>query len=407
MRICTVFFTLLLFGLPVFSQQVLISFGELNRFAIMRSPEIRIIEENYNLNKIESKMDLQLSNPEINYSQEYVKSLSAKQQDDFLILNKQLELPWIYLLRRQSWNFMLKVFEYQKEEKIRNFIGEIKTGYIQIKILEEQVEHLKLLKQIITEMTETVQSQRKEGAISGVNQQLIQMALFNLSSSLLKVEQKKLSLEMEWKSRLGIEETQKIELISEIYFKPIVIDSVEYYKIKLANIPGFQRREKMVEALKRQIYMERLSIISNLNLFYGYKQTFPDFKGYTFGLSLAVPIFNRNQLQVQKNQSELNLTKSELAFYSLQVERQIKTKLKTIQDYLLLLENISPQFNSIQDLIEKTIFSYKEGWISLNEALNGIQIYSETIQQYYDRLADYYQNIFELEVIMDKQFVTF
>ena len=188
-KLFTCFGLLFTFISPVFSQDgiVAISFDELDEFAIRNSPEVKVIEQTYNLDVTEGKIDLQWSNPVINYSQEFVEDDSSEQREHFLTLSKQFEMPWVYSLRRQSWDFQLEAAGYQKEQKLKNFISEIKAGYVEIKLIEEQTERLKGLSKVISDTAEVAKSQLEEGAISGIEQNLIQLSLSNLDSRLLRL----------------------------------------------------------------------------------------------------------------------------------------------------------------------------------------------------------------------------
>ncbi len=401
-----VFFT---FISPVFSQDriVAISFGELDEFAARNSPEVKVIEQTYNLDVTEGKIDLQWSNPVINYSQEFVEDSSSEQREHFLTLSKQFEMPWVYSLRRQSWDFQLKAASYQKEQKLKNFISEIKSGYVEIKLMEEQAERLKGLSKVITDTAEVAKSQLEEGAISGIEQNLIQLTLSNLDSRLLRLEQERRSLVSEWKIRIGVEETDDVLLLTEVGFKPVPIQSADAYVSMIPSTPGFLQRERRIDAAEKRVNMERSSLFPHFNLFGGYKRVDPDFNGFIVGVSLPLPLLNFNKPQVEKQQSELILSKNDLFYYNSRLQNQIKTGLMTIEGYSASLKKTTPQFHSTQDLIDKTVFSYKEGQISLTDLLNSIQIYSESVEQYYEQLTNYYRSIFQLEAMIDEQLVTF
>jgi outer membrane protein TolC len=394
---------------PVFSQDgnVFISFDQLSEFAIKHSPEAKVMEQTYNLNVTEGQLDLQWSNPLIGYSQEFVKDQSREEREQYLIVSKQFEMPWVYSLRRKSWEFESEAAEYKKEQKLKDFIGEVKTGYADIKLMEEQVEGLNHVKKLITNVSEIAKNQLEEGAISGVEHHFIQMALFNVNSRLLQLEQKKHLLEGEWKAKIGVDETDAVYITTKIDFKPVVVKSTDYYLSLIPTTLGFQQRDKMKEAIQKRIKLERMRVFPYFDLFAGYKRINPDLNGYVVGIALPLPILNTNKPQIRKQKIERDLIESDLVSYRLQLQQQIKTKLNAIQEYLGSLEEITPQLASVKERIGRIFFSYKEGQISLVEALNATQIYSESIEQYYEQLRNYYRNIFQLEAMINRQLVTF
>ena len=56
-------------------------------------------------------------------------------------------------------------------------------------------------------------------------------------------------------------------------------------------------------------------------------------------------------------------------------------------------------FNDAPDMIASALVSYQEGWMSLMELQNAIQIHDNGIQQYFSQLTDYYRSLFELEAL--------
>jgi len=70
-------------------------------------------------------------------------------------------------------------------------------------------------------------------------------------------------------------------------------------------------------------------------------------------------------------------------------------------------QNLPENLNNDSTTISSLISAYEEGWMSLTEMLNAIQIHSNGKQQYYEQLILYYKNIFQLEAITGESLVTF
>ena len=50
-------------------------------------------------------------------------------------------------------------------------------------------------------------------------------------------------------------------------------------------------------------------------------------------------------------------------------------------------------------------FSFQEGWSDIGDVMDGIQVYSENLDQYYENLVEYYQSVFQLEALLARDFV--
>lgn len=391
----------------VFAQDstVEISFGDLSEFAAENSPVVRVINDDYSNEITNKEIDLQFTNPVISYSQEYVENDSEEEREQYLILEKQFEMPWVYSLRRKSWNHQVESAEYKKEQSIRDFMAGIKADYVDIRLREDKIVHLRELRRIITNVADIAQSQREEGAISGVEGNLIRLALSNLESRIMQASLEKRDITSKWKTKIGADTVDNVHLSSKIDFRPVNIEPVDAYLSMVPDTSGFRQRERKIEAAQKRVGMQKSSIVPHFSLFGGYKTINPDYNGYVFGLSLPIPILNLNTPQIKKEYVELNLAENELYSYKLGTGHEIQTKLRTISDYKESLAELTPQFSSTESLIDNTVFSYKEGQISITDLLNAIQIYAESIDQYYEQLAIYYRNIFELEAMINKEIV--
>lgn len=380
-----------------------ISFKDLPEFVTENSPVVRVINDDYSNEIADRDIDLQFTNPVISYSQEYVENESEEEREQYLILEKQFEMPWVYSLRRKSWNHQVESADYKRDQSIRNFIADIKADYVDIGLRENKIVRLRELQRIISDVSEIAQGQREEGAISGVEGNLIRLALSNLESRILQASLEKRDISSKWKTKIGADTVDKVHLSTKIDYKPVNIESVDAYLSMIQDTSGFRQRERKIDAAQKRVSMQKTSIIPNFSLFGGYKTITPDYNGYVFGLSLPIPILNINTPQIKKEYIELNLAENELYSYKLGAGHEIQTKLATISEYNESLAELSPQFSSTQSLIDDTVFSYKEGQISITDLLNAIQIYAESIDQYYEQLAIYYRNIFELEAIINKE----
>jgi hypothetical protein len=397
------------FVVPLFSQSntIDISFDEIKEFINTHSPIIKLIEQAYDLKESERRLNLTWTNPSIDYSQEVIRNKGFDDKEHFLVLSKQFEMPWLHFARRKSWHYFMESANYQKKDNYNNFVSNIKSGYIEIKLIEEQINRLKRFNQVIDDIAKIAQHQMEEGAISGINHQLIQMTQFNIDAKLIELAKSKHSIENLWKAKIGIDESDDINLSTTIDFKSIAIKSSDYYQALAPATFGIVQRERMKTALQKQIRVQKQSWLPNLTLFGGYKKVEPDFNGYTFGLSLPVPILNINRHQIKKSQVEMGLFENELLLYRLELKSKIDSRLKIINNYLNSLQKNSSRFKTIEQVVENITFSYQQRSVSLTDVLTYAQIYSEGIQNYYVQLTDYYRSIFELEALIGEKLITF
>ena len=387
---------------PGFTQTdiVTIPFEQLRDFVRQQSPEMKLVIGQYDLTKIERKIDLQWSNPEIAFEHEKVKSDWDEEKEYAVTLEKSFSMPWVKALHRSSWNEQLKAAELKKESEFLQVLATIKSGYVRIKLYESQTQRLKNFERVVETASGIARDRLAEGAISGLEQQLIHMSMFNLKSHILKIGQDRRELLSEWKTSLGIEEGQGIQLVTPFEFKPFNTGKVDDYIAMFTTSIEYKRREYLQKAMKKRIQMAQASLLSEMRVFGGYKQVNTDYKGFVLGLSLPLPLLNKNGSQIQKEQIELTLLNAESDIYKKRVLGLLDAKLQTIEEYTSFFAENEQQLKAVDTVVENLTFSYREGWITLGDLLDGIQIYSESIESYYEQLSNYYSTIFQLEVLV-------
>ena len=397
----------ILFGLLItssaFSQNetVTLTFDELIEFATRHSPSVQIIERTYSLTNTDQKIDLQWANPNISYSQEFVAEL-----EHYITLDKQIEVPWVYSERRRGWDAQLESAGYEKEAQIRRFISDLKSGYIELKLLGKQLKHLNHLKEAIVDISDVAQDQFKEGSLSGIEQHLVQMTLINLNARLQDTERMTQSVKSRWKATLGINTLADLRLVTDIRFQSVTLDTIDQYLSLIPNTPGYKQLAKMKMAIRSRIQMEQKRVIPHFSLFGGSKRVEGD-QGYVAGISIPLPVLNRNKAAIQQQKIQLEIAESEFALYRHNLHGKIETLVMNIKSLNTWLENIEVHFDENQDITIGLITAYQEGWMSLMEILNAVQIHADGDQQYYNQLIVYYHDIFQLEAIIGQTMVTF
>ena len=390
---------------PVAAQEntVFLTFDQIADRALEHSPEAEIIRRTYDAVRADQALDLQWSNPSLGYSQEAVGS----QPEQYLTLSKAFEMPWVRARRQQSWRSQIESAEFSSQGQTRHLIGDLKSGYIELKLLEAQLGRLARLKEVIVDISGIARDQLTEGTLSGVDQHLIQTTLFNIDARSQATGRMLQSVESQWKVAMGIDATADLQLLTEIRFQPIALDTLARHLALIPSTPGYRQREMMVQALQSRIQMERGRVIPYFSIFGGTKQVAADQNGYVAGISIPLPVLNRNRAFVRKQQIELEITVREFERYGQSVRGQITSLVLAVRNLGASLSMMETNFDEAPEMMASALVSYQEGWMSLMELLNAIQIHDSGIRQYFNQLTDYYRSLIELEALTGQILVTF
>ncbi|MCH7859784.1 MAG: TolC family protein [Candidatus Marinimicrobia bacterium] len=382
---------------------VSLTFDQIAGRALEHSPEAEIIRRSYDVVRADQALDLQWTNPSLGFSQEVV----GDQPEQYLILSKAIEMPWVRARRRQSWQSHIEAVGYTKDDQTRRLISELKVGYIKLKLLETQLVRRAQLKEVIVNVSGIAQDQLTEGTLSGVDQHLIQTTLFNINAGSQAIELMLQSVESQWKVALGIDALADLQLLTAILFQPVALETTAHYLSLIPGTPGYRQREMMVQALKSRIRMEWGRVIPYFNIFGGTKWATPSQNGYVAGISIPLPVLNRNRALIHKQQIELEITVREFERFQQSVRGQIETVVLAIRNLGTSLAMMETNFDAAPAMIASALVSYQEGWMSLTELLSAIQIHDHGIQQYFSQLTDYYQRLLKLEALTGQILVTF
>ena len=332
---------------------VFLTFDQIAGRVLEHSPEAEIIRRTYDVVRADQTLDLQWTNPSLGYSQEVV----GRQPEHYLILSKAIEMPWVRARRRQSWQSRIESAGFSKEDQTRRLISDLKGGYIELKLLKTQLERLAQLKDVIVDVSGIAQDQLAEGVLSGVDQHLIQMTLFNINARSQAIELMLQSVESQWKVAMGIDASADLQLLTGIQFQPVVLEAMAQYLSLIPGTPGYRQREMMVQALRSRIQMERGRVIPYFNIFGGTKRVASSQNGHVAGISIPLPVLNRNRARIQKQQIELEIAAREFERYGQSVRGQITTLVLAIQNLGASLAMMQTNFNDAPDMIASVLVS--------------------------------------------------
>ncbi len=380
-----------------------IPFGELTDLAARQSPEIRMMEESYGLAVTERDVDLQWTNPDISYFHEY----AGGARDQYLVLSKEFEMPWIYSMRKNGWNSYVEGAQLEKEAKIRDLHLTIKGQYVEFKLLETQLSNLQEVIGMARRISEVAQRKKQEGTLSGLEEQTIRMAVFNLQADVVRLEDHKDEAGSGLKALLGIEPSRRIHLVTDIVFLPVEVDGDEFIRTRIPETPGSLSRQRKIASLEKRTKMELARILPAMTVEAGYKRVSPDENGYVAGVTLPFPVLDWNRAQRDQQKQELGLLKAEHRRSQISTLHLVSRALGDIDVYREALQSMAGMLGSKPAFLNSLSVAFQEGQISIWDVLNAVQVHMENKRNYSEFLTEYYHLLFLLESISGEEIVSF
>ena len=169
----------------------------------------------------------------------------------------------------------------------------------------------------------------------------------------------------------------------------------------LDTAPTIRLSKLVVEIQQANIKLEKANGVPDIELGGGVKQSDLPENTYQFGLSIPLPIFNRNQGNIGSAKSELKKARFELKEVEIQVQTilfRLKTELEVLASEIDILKNdIIPEAQAAYTTISE---GYLNGRFTYLDVVDTQRMWFESREQYIGALKDYHTNILELDRIM-------
>ncbi|GAB4315145.1 MAG: hypothetical protein Kow0074_02560 [Candidatus Zixiibacteriota bacterium] len=378
-----------------------ISFSELESYARERSSRAEILQRQLDLVRAERDEALAWSNPVIAFDREDV-GLAENQ----ITLEKSVAPPWSYWKARSGWDARLAGAHSEWEHQTRLLLADLKSRYVALKLLDDHLTKIEELESIVPDVSRIITARREEGHASGVDEQLVRMTLSSVHRTRQSVINAYAVAHAGWRSVLGIDPNVPMRLNSPVAMTEVDLSGVSASIGSLDQHPGLQARRRRIDYLRSQAGAAKGRFIPNLTVYGGYKAIDPDETGYVVGLSLGIPLFHRNGAAARQYTIRSEIAGREADAFRIRILSRVHGLMDAIQEAQASLNSIG-DIAAGNNIADGLLQSYVDGWITLHELLNAIQITATGLGDYYAQLTKYYEYIFELESMVGVTLVEF
>jgi cobalt-zinc-cadmium efflux system outer membrane protein len=336
-----------------------------------------------------------LPNPLFSYSRENLKDDIMKYKE----WSASGSLPINFLWDRWSAiESKEKVFEAQKlyySHLKSNLTSRVSEIYARQSIYSEVYKHLILAYSKINELVEISKHRAKQGDISEYEVQRILIELARLKSIISELEINKRSNENELKIIIGysldsVLLTEKPEPIKEI-----TLTLEELIKLALQNRNDLAATHALFASEQSAKTYNILKVIPEINLTAGYKKQDINMSGTVFQVDFVIPLFDRNQYDIQQSEIQIELLEKEKLFLAEKIKAEVVDAYEKYENNRELL--LEQSVFDYQNLFNTVSYSYELGELSLIEFIDGLNAYVEGVTHSYKLQLNLYKSFYELE----------
>jgi cobalt-zinc-cadmium efflux system outer membrane protein len=380
--------------------EIRVGIEDIPAMAISQSPLSLILDGDLSLAQAERDLAVRWTNPSLVWEMEEVGNGDASLREWVVALEKEFAMPWSYAKKRSGSNLRLESSRRNWEASRSRLISRMRHGYVTLKLRDIEAEILDVFEDIIGDASRVIEDRKDQGTVSGVEKRLIDMSLITVRARMIETGLERRAVMDEWKTAMGIPAEDTVILVSELDLSADWLSSGHVTSDATSDVEG---RRLAAEALEKEIGLEKGDLFPSLSVTGGYKSVEDQFTGFVVGLSIPIPILNRNSGGVDRATAEHRKAQVELDLYETTRERELSRLMLAARDEAGLLKLYHGDFELIEEHVTDLALSYKEGWIDLGDFLEGIRTYAEGIESYFDLLEDYNDIVFELERLTERE----
>jgi cobalt-zinc-cadmium efflux system outer membrane protein len=206
----------------------------------------------------------------------------------------------------------------------------------------------------------------------------------------LKVERKKLAL------MLSLQDMD-FDLEEKFQYTPLPPDTKEIAEKALNTRTDIKAQAMLVDAMSASLSLSRREAMPSVALEAGYKRWAGGLDGFVFGLTVPLPLFDRNQGKIAAAQAEKEKQSLTYELMKRHASSEIDILMERISYLQTRISGTSVQLEKTKELTKISGIAYEEGEASLIEVLDAVRSEKESSIEYNNALYEYWASVFEME----------
>ncbi|WP_195372852.1 MULTISPECIES: TolC family protein [Parabacteroides] len=373
---------------------------------------LELIAERYNIDRAEAEVIQArlFENPVISLEQNVYNRLNGKYFDmgregEAVVEVEQL----IYIAGQRNKRVRVEKLNkemavYQFEEVLRTLRSELNSKFIELyytgKSLSVYDKEIVYLQQLL----EVMKEQNAKGNISLLEKSRIQALLLSLQQERNEASNQLISLQGDMKLLLGLNASESFEpVFDESVLNQVDIASIPFIELnnRLAERPDIKMAHTNIQVSRANVSLQKSLAFPEVSLKGSYDRAgnFCD-NYFAIGLSVSVPIFNRNQGNIKSARLSVlqNTNREELA--RKQAEKELFTSYARLEKAVKLYNTSNYELErDFETIIDGVNSNYRKRNISLLEFIDYYQAYKETCLQLYQTQKDVFLAMEEINTV--------
>lgn len=382
-----------------------IALEDVRSLAETQSPYYLEIVEAADAGHKELEAGLQRNNPSLNYDLEFLDGGSTEEVEQMLFLEQTFERPRLYQSRSQSAEYQQEALRFGREAGGRRLISDLRIDYSELILLRNHIETRKMLIEKIEALADVASSQADAGELSNLEQQLIKLSRQSVSSELAELQVAYENQKSEWKERMGVDSATEVTFTSELPLDNLTLPELPENQQQIDNHPELRAADFATRAAGQNIRSAELSRLPEFDVSAGYKRLNPDWNGFLVGVSVPLPIINRNQAGIERRRAEQRQVDYQQQQRQKALQAEWQSQWETIRIYHNELADTDFEALQMDEFGRRITQAFSEGTMSLTEALSALEMGVNGYAAYLSKLKGYYKALGHLEFLTDNIYI--
>ena len=293
----------------------------------------------------------------------------------------------------------------QRRHQVRQLTLEVETLFDQILLLQQ---NLRLAEESAARFGEILRINTlrfNKGDISEAELIKVRLQQLDYQNDILSLRLAIQEQEKRLKALLVLDPSAPIALAGELQYQERAVDLEKLKEEALQSRPDVQGMQSDLRRAQSEARLARAMRYPNVSVGIEYDTIGPDYHGLVgAGLSVPLPIFDRNQGEVRKadvlvETAELSLKEKEHQVL-LEVEYAYRDFLQKRSQVSLFESQVLRDAASSREIAER---AYAKGGATLLELFDAERIYNTTQRNYHEALFQYQVSLFQIDYASGKE----
>lgn len=380
---------------------------------LFQERNLSLIAERYNIDKAQAQITQArlFDNPVISLEQNVYNRLNGKYFDFGREGEAAVEIEQVINIAGQRNKRVRlekvnsEIAGYQFEEVLRTLHSELNQKFVEVYFLSRSIGIYEIEIKSLEQLLRATKEQQHKGNISLMESARLEALLLSLRKERNDVENEWIGRQSELNLLLNIPAGQRVNLLlDDGILKQLNLSTVSFTDMSnlLAVRPDLKVAHAEVNAAKANLKLQRAMAAPEFSIKGMYDRAGNFINNYfAVGVSLSVPIFNRNQGNIKSAKLELLQNGKEEEYALEKARMELYTAYHQLQKAIELYESSNDELeHHFNQLIGGVNENFRKRNISMLEFIDYYQSYKETCLQLYELKKNVFLSMENLNTIV-------